>query len=197
MDQHEARVARSRSRIVGTVVDVIAERGVGAVTIDEVVARSGVAKTTVYRHWPSREALLAHVLTTALPAQEVPDTGSLAGDLRALARGLAAGLSDPRSAALLAAIALPDGDRGLDGVRYQATTARHRVLRQVVQRARDRGEEVPPDGADGLIRSIAGPLFYRRFVEGVPPTRVLADRCVQRALAPVGRVTAIPERSAR
>lgn len=190
MDQHEARVARSRSRIVRTVVDVIVERGVGAVTVDEVVARSGVAKTTVYRHWPSREALLAHVLTTALPAQPVPDTGSLAGDLQALARGLAAGLADPRAAALLAAIALPDGDRTLDDVRHQATAARHRVLRHVVQRARDRGEEVPPDGADGLIRSIAGPLFYRRFVEGAAPTRTLADRCVQRALAPVGHAAA-------
>lgn len=165
---------------------MVVERGEAAVTVEEVVARSGVAKTTVYRHWPSREALLAGALATALPAQEVPDTGSLAGDLRMLARGLAAGLADPRAAALLAAIALPDGDRTLDGVRRQATAARHRVLRQVVRRARDRGEKVPPDGADGLIRFIAGPLFYRRFVEGAAPSRALADRCVQRALAPAG-----------
>ncbi|MBV9204121.1 MAG: TetR/AcrR family transcriptional regulator [Actinobacteria bacterium] len=184
MDQHEAQVARSKARIVDAVVELIVKRGVRAVTIEEVAATSGVAKTTVYRHWPSREALVAETLAAALPAPVIPDTGSLAGDLQKLARGLAAGLGDARSAALLAAIALPDGDPSLDAVRHDATRARHQALRAVVRRARERGESVPVDGADGLIRSIAGPLFYRRFVEGVPPTRTMADRCVQRALAP-------------
>lgn len=185
MNHHEARVARSKARIVDTVVGLIVTGGVRAVTIEEVAARSGAAKTTVYRHWASREALLAETLATVLPAPVIPDTGSLAGDLRALARALAAGLADPRSAALLAAIALPDGDPTLDGVRRDATLARHQALREVVRRAGERGESVPADGADGLIRSIAGPLFYRRFVEGVPPARSMADRCVQRALAPL------------
>lgn len=188
MSLQTARIARSRARIIGSVVRLVVERGVRAVTIEEVAALSGVAKTTIYRHWPSREALVAETLATALPVPEVADTGSLAGDLRALARGLAAGLADDRFAALLAAIALPDGDRSLDAVRQDATRARHQALRTVVRRARERGENVPPDGADGLIRQIAGPLFYRRYVEGIPPTRAMADRCVQRALAPAGHL---------
>jgi AcrR family transcriptional regulator len=192
MDQQDARVTRSRHLITVAVIDMIVDSGLHAVTVDAVVARSGVAKTTLYRHWPSREALLADVLTTALPAQRVPDTGSLEGDLRALARGLAGGLADPRTAALLAAIAFLDGDTILDPIRDAATRSRHTVVREVVERARRRGEHVPVDGPDGLIRSIAGPLFYRRFVEGIPPTRTLADRCVSRALSPTGRTAPDP-----
>ena len=167
---------------MGSVVNLVVVGGLPAVTVEAVSSRSGVAKTTIYRHWSSREDLLADVLSSALPEPATPDTGSLRGDLRALARGLAAGLADERCAALLSAIAFPDGDPVLDRVRMEATRARHGAVRLVVDRARRRGEEVPVDGPDGVIRSIAGPLFYRRFVEGVPPTPALADRCVERAL---------------
>lgn len=192
MNQNRARVENSKARVMGAVVDLIVDGGVRAVSVDAVQARSGVAKTTIYRHWPSREALVADALGSTLPDQAAPDTGSLAGDLRVLARGLAAGLADDRIAALLAAIALPDGDPSLDAVRHEATAGRHRIVRQVVAQARRRGEAVPVDGADGIIRSIAGPLFYRRFVEGVAPTRTLADRCVERALTPLGEPSPSP-----
>ncbi|HEY5117682.1 MAG TPA: TetR/AcrR family transcriptional regulator [Nakamurella sp.] len=192
MVQQDARVTRSRHLITTAVIDLIVDSGLHAVTVDAVVARSGVAKTTLYRHWPSREALLADVLTTALPAQRAPDTGSLEGDLRALARGLAGGLADERTAGLLAAIAFIDGDATLDPIRQAATRSRHTAVREVVERARRRGETIPTDGPDGLIRSIAGPLFYRRFVEGVPPTRTLADRCVTRALSPTDHAAPDP-----
>ncbi|MGE2737502.1 helix-turn-helix domain-containing protein [Mycolicibacterium vaccae] len=38
--------------------DILTQSGVGGFSVDEVVRRSGVAKTTIYRHWPSREALV-------------------------------------------------------------------------------------------------------------------------------------------
>jgi len=183
----DERVVRSRRRICEAVVDLIVDHGLAAVTVDAVVARSGVARTTLYRHWPSLDDLVCDAISGELPDLTCPDTGSLAGDLQALARGLAAGLSDPRYSAILGAIALSGTGTvdGLDEIRANATAARHRALRVVVERARRRGEPIPVDGVDGLIRSIAGPLFHRRFVEGAPVSRVLADRCVQRALAPL------------
>jgi len=195
MEQLDERVVRSRRRICDAVIDLVVDHGLAAVTIDAVVARSGVARTTLYRHWPSRDELVCDAIAGALPEPVCTDTGSLAGDLRALARGLAAGLSDPRYSAILGAVALPGTGDGLDEVRAIATAARHRALCDVVERARRRGEPIPVDGVDGLIRSIAGPLFYRRFVEGAPVSRVLADRCVQRALAPLHE--ALFDRAAR
>lgn len=55
------RVQRSRAAVLNAAVDLFVENGVSGVTVDGVVARSGVAKTTIYRHWESREALLLDV----------------------------------------------------------------------------------------------------------------------------------------
>lgn len=56
--------------------------------VDAVAARAGVHKTTIYRRWPTRGALLAAALAAtpfrALPGRAVPDTGTFPGDLEAL-----------------------------------------------------------------------------------------------------------------
>ena len=52
-------------------------------TIEEVAARSGVAKTTIYRHWPDRPALILDTARQAFRHVATPDTGSLRGDLAA------------------------------------------------------------------------------------------------------------------
>ena len=54
----DARVRRSRSRVLATAFELLSESGVGGFSVDEVARRSGVAKTTIYRQWPTREALV-------------------------------------------------------------------------------------------------------------------------------------------
>jgi len=46
------RSEEARRKVLGAASDLMAARGVASLTIDEVAARSGVAKTTIYRHWP-------------------------------------------------------------------------------------------------------------------------------------------------
>src|ERR1700729_2931520 len=78
------RVRRSRSRVLTTAFELLSESGVGGFTVDEVSRRSGVAKTTIYRHWPSREALVIDAASRISAEQEVPDTGSLEADVTAI-----------------------------------------------------------------------------------------------------------------
>ena len=54
----DRRIQRSRERVLEAAQELLAQSGVGGFTVDEVARRSGVAKTTIYRHWPSREALV-------------------------------------------------------------------------------------------------------------------------------------------
>ncbi|HEU0166076.1 MAG TPA: TetR/AcrR family transcriptional regulator [Thermomicrobiales bacterium] len=61
MKHEDPRVQRSRAAILDAAVSLFVEGGIRAVTVDEVALRSGVAKTTIYRHWPNREALLMDV----------------------------------------------------------------------------------------------------------------------------------------
>ena len=51
---------------------LLAEGGIGGVSIDEIARRTGVAKTTIYRHWPSRAALQFHSIRGSVAASWRP-----------------------------------------------------------------------------------------------------------------------------
>src|SRR3712207_9386702 len=69
-------------RILEQVVVLLGSRGYAGLTLDELAVRSGVAKTTVLRRWPSEAAVEAEgVERLALAGVDVADTGRLHGDL--------------------------------------------------------------------------------------------------------------------
>ena len=57
----DPRVARTRAVVLDAAIDLLAERGYSGFSVEGVVDRTGVAKTTLYRHWPTRDDLLAAV----------------------------------------------------------------------------------------------------------------------------------------
>src|SRR4051812_46503855 len=76
------------ARILDQVLVLLSSRGYSGLTLDELAARSGVAKTTILRRWPSKAAVAAAgVERLALQSVDVPDSGSLQGDLHALLHG--------------------------------------------------------------------------------------------------------------
>src|SRR5450755_5201858 len=80
----DGRVRRSRDRVRTTAFELLSESGVGGFTVDEVARRSGAAQTTIYRHWPSREALVIDACSRISDEQAIPDTGSFEGDVTAI-----------------------------------------------------------------------------------------------------------------
>src|ERR1700678_2457322 len=85
----DKRVQRSKQVILTETYKLLSEGGIGGVSIDEGSRRSGVSKTTIYRHWPSRSALLLDACSKLGARPEIPDTGSLKGNVTALANYLA------------------------------------------------------------------------------------------------------------
>lgn len=65
-----SRVARTRATVMNAATELLVEGGPEALTVDAVVARSGVAKTTIYRHWESRDALVQAVFVSCAPTIE-------------------------------------------------------------------------------------------------------------------------------
>src|SRR5919206_588505 len=75
-------------RILEQVVTLLSSHGYAGLTLDELAARSGVAKTTILRRWPSKAAIAAAgVERLALESVDVPDSGVLQRDLGALLHG--------------------------------------------------------------------------------------------------------------
>jgi len=105
----DPRVRRSQEAVLAAALDLFVAGGPRAVTVDAVSDASGVAKTTIYRHWADRAHLLADTYRACLPVVPAPDPGSDAGDaLRAVIRSLVHGLGTaPARPALPHLIATP------------------------------------------------------------------------------------------
>ncbi|GAB3997096.1 hypothetical protein GCM10029992_19010 [Glycomyces albus] len=90
------RTARVRSAVLRAAADALIERGFGHIDLADVARRAGVGKTTVYRRWGTVPGLVADLLAEmAETSQPRADTGSLRGDLVALAHLIRRTLDDP------------------------------------------------------------------------------------------------------
>lgn len=173
----DPRITRSKRAIKRATLDLIVEEGVEAVTIEGITERSGVAKTTIYRHWPDKETLVLEVLESELEAPRDPDTGSLGRDLDILSVGLAHGLADPRVSSMIASLMnASERDPAMSRLHRQFQQSRFEVIKAVVARGRRRGEIRSDITDQEVIDLLGGPLFYRRMVHGVMPDRQYARR---------------------
>jgi AcrR family transcriptional regulator len=176
------RSARVGAEVHQAVTDLISERGYGNFTVGEVAARAGVADSSIYRRWGSLETLLTDVALTRLNAQSpMPDTGSLAGDLRTYAANVAREITGPDGLALLRlAVALSsNGHQGLQA-RDDLLAERARQLQSVLDRARERGEHAPD--VSGVLDHILAPMYVRVLFGMDPLTPDYVDGLVDRLL---------------
>lgn len=160
----DKRVERSKAKVLGETYRQMAQVGLGGLSIDEVSRVSGVSKTTIYRHWPSRSALLIDACSRLNGTPEAPDLGSLKEDLRTLLSYLAGQLETANWSSVYPSV--------LDAAeRDPEISAMQRSLHQsfmapfvtVLARATRRGE-IPPDRPhDAIIAMLVGPLFFRRW----------------------------------
>jgi len=165
----DPRILRSKEAVLGETYRLLAESGIGGVSIDEVSRRSGVSKTTIYRHWPSRSALLLEACSTMGAPMETPDTGSLRADLTALVGELAEHLRTEHWAAVLPSIVdAAERDPELADLQTRLQEAMMAPFLAVLERAKKRGEL--PRGARpaDVVAGVVGPLFYRRWFSREP-----------------------------
>ena len=188
----DLRVRHSKQVVMATTYELLSEEGLAGVTVDAVARRSGVAKTTIYRHWPSREALLLDACAQMGPHFDVPDAGSFSKDLRALVQRVVEQLlSDPYAAVLLSLMDAAERNPDLAALLAAAQAKLVEAVRTVLARARLRGE-LPrlPDPSD-VAALIVGPLLYRRLFSHEPLSegffRLIVDNVVRTAGAPSSR----------
>ena len=92
----DPRVRRSRESVLAAAVGLFVAGGPRTVTVDAVSEASGVAKTTIYRHWEDRAHLLADTYRACLPVVPAPDPDLSPEDaLRQVVRSLTQGIGSP------------------------------------------------------------------------------------------------------
>lgn len=151
---------------------VLAEKGVARMSMELVAAHAGVAKSTLYRRWPSKVELAVHAVAVAFDEVDVGDHGSLAADMRAGIEEAARLLRDPSTGGAYAAL-LAESARDPDGVgrqvRESLSTRLHALVAVSVERAIAR-REIRPEmvDVDLLADVVVGSVMHRALATGVP-----------------------------
>jgi AcrR family transcriptional regulator len=185
----DPRVLLSRERVLTATLDLLTETGLGGLTIDDISKRSGVAKTTIYRHWPDRTALVVDACLRMTDGdQEPPDTGSLEGDVRVILIQLADLLVTARWSSILPSIVdAAERDPAIAEVHSRLQRWHAAPLRAALERAVRRGELPSDADLSALAAALRGPLYFRRWFSREPLDDGFVDRIVQVALAGVFR----------
>ncbi|WP_432586480.1 TetR/AcrR family transcriptional regulator [Streptomyces sp. HD1123-B1] len=172
------RTARTRAVVRDAVLTGLAEHGYPGLTVEYVAERSGVHKTTLYRRWGNVEGLVTDALDLAgEDTWTPPDTGTLDGDLRALAREVNDTFGNASAAVVPTAfIAAAFQSERTAGALHSFYTERFARCEAVVERAVERGEAPPGTDAAAVVRAVSAPLFFRAMITREPLGEVLADQ---------------------
>lgn len=191
----DARVLKSKEAVLAATNQLLSETGLGGVSIEAVSRRSRVAKTTIYRHWPSRSALLLEACSKLGSRPEVPDTGSLKDDLAALAVRVAGRLKTERWASVLPSIIdAAERDAEIAAVHARLNSAFMAPFHLVVERASKRGELSSGTDPADIVAAVAGPLFYRRWFSRETLDERFVKGVVERAVCPTTAESSRPRR---
>ena len=159
------RSQQAHQAILAAAAELLLERALSDVSMDAVAQRAGVSKATIYRWWPTKEALALDALYTEWSAvRPFPrDTGSLRGDLLSLLRPwarLAGGRPYGRVIAALLTEAQTDPVFATE-YRQRFVEPRRDQARALFQRAVERGEIPADTKVDVALDLLYGPLYHR------------------------------------
>lgn len=179
-------MTRTHAAVMTAATDLLVEGGPEALTVDAVVARSGVAKSTIYRHWATRDDLVASVFEDCAPDLQPPDPGLDAESaLRSLIHQLARSMSDPRWKRLIPALFLLKAQHEpVADLEDDLSNRQTELLASVLTRAVDDGVLDASVLADLHATSalLAGPLLMAGVFDFVALTDDFVDKVVDQFL---------------
>ncbi|MEO3823396.1 TetR/AcrR family transcriptional regulator [Actinomadura sp. B10D3] len=164
------RSERADKAIVEATLDLLAEEsGVAGVSIEAVAARAGVGKTTIYRRWPSKEALIVHALGAVKEPLPEPSGRSAREDLTAIARRLAGRRHSRYSRCFWNVTGSAEKYPDLYA-RYQQDVIepRREIIRRVIRHGIETGELRADLDVEVVLSLLLGSLTARRPKETVP-----------------------------
>ena len=183
------RVQRTRTRVLAVARELLPEVGPAGLTYALLAERADVTRQTLYRHWPSRAALLFDLILEGPDLGTYPEPGN---DVRTVAtawlRSLRAGISDPAiRTAVLAVTAQADHDPDSAQALVRIGEDRHSALNKLLE----------PSGiqiGDDEYTLLYGPVLARLFLDRGEATDEFIDAVVTQWLTALDRAGALPQK---
>ena len=172
VEKPSATVAETRRRVLDAAAELIDRVSYRSVTIDAVARASGVSKSTIYRHWPSRQVLVLEAYTLKTNRSTVvPDTGDALRDLRQYLVALA-GCLGPKDHAASTVTGLVEDALADEAF---ATLFRQTLLRErrqlflaILARGQQRGQVRADLDLEAAVDALYGAIHHRLLVSGQP-----------------------------
>jgi AcrR family transcriptional regulator len=161
-----------RAIIDATLALLVEEGGVVGVTIEAVAARACVGKTTIYRRWPNKEALIIEALASLKEPDPELAGVSVRDDLVSLARALGVEKGDKRRVGVYWSVFGRGGDKHPELHRRfmrDVVEPRREVMREVLRRGIETGELRPDIDVDLVMVIIIGAIVQRATAYGAGP----------------------------
>lgn len=169
-------------------MSLLTEEGFSNLSIEAIAAAAGVGKTTIYRRWSSKTELVIAAMSDFMQLDEVPDTGSLRGDLQAFhahrGHGFSLRLLVGGGSTLLGTV-LSEKERNPELIatfRRLVTDQRRGQIKTVVDRAAARGEITEGVDPDYVASVIFGSLLARTLA-GMPISDEVIEQTVDHMLS--------------
>jgi AcrR family transcriptional regulator len=157
------RSERAEQAILDATLEAFAERGVEGVRLEDVAARAGVGKATVYRRWPGKEELLIAALATLKSPLPAPRGESAREDLIAMLDVMARDSDDPRFGRQFAMLHGEGECYPKLMARYKETVVepRREAIREVLRRGVATGELRPDTDVEIALLTLTGAVMAR------------------------------------
>ena len=179
----------TRERALSAATEILCREGYSRLTMERIAAGSGVAKTTLYRRWPTKAALCMELyLEVASRELHDPDSGDVAGDLRHIFNAVVhlqtRTVAGPAFIGLLAEAQLDPKTSARCLADFAAQ--RRAITRHVLKRAIERGEIRADTDIDLVIDALGGAMTFRLLQGHAPLSRKFADGLVTLVLSGCG-----------
>jgi len=194
------RQTKTRARVLAAAGRILSHDGYARLTMERVAAESGVAKTTLYRRWPTKAALCME-LYLDVAGQELhdPGTGHVASDLKQIAstvvRLQTRTVAGPAFIGLIAEAQVNPGTRAAFLAEF--ADRRREGTRLVLRRAIERGELRPDTDIDLVIDALGGAVTFRLLQGHAPLTAKFTDALVALLLSGCGQPPKAQKREGR
>lgn len=189
-DQRTSRSARTEAAILAATRELLSKGGVRELTVEGVAARSGVAKTTIYRRWRSKDDLaLAVLIDMVQTVVAVPALEDTRAELIALVQGAVRILSRTLMGSVMQGLVseLASDSELAKNFRTHVVALRLAEVERLIQRGIDRGELHSDVDVTLTHDLLFGPVYYRLFLSGEPLDKNLAVRIVDAVLPSLRR----------
>lgn len=178
------RSEEARQAALAATVELALANGIEAVTFEDVAASSGVARTTLYRHFGSKQAMLVAAVRGCFVEHTTPDRGNLQDDLHAIFERAKDAEEQHRIPELIPMLlAAGERDPELRALVVAMLEERRRPIRTVLQLAQLRGEIGREVDLEVALAMVIGPFVLRRTIDRLEVTEAFRDAVIDNVVA--------------